>query len=45
MPEVVEHPEHAKLWEAAGRGQLADGEEIFRDYGATVDWPGAAFYQ
>ena len=27
------------------RGELADWEEIFRGYRATVDWPGAAFYE
>ena len=45
MTEVFDHPEHLQLWEAAVRGELADWEEIFRGYRATVDWPGAAFYE
>src|SRR5215203_1969650 len=45
MTEVFDHPEHVELWEAAVRGELADWEEIFRGYRATVDWPGAAFYE
>ncbi len=45
MTEVFDHPEHAELWEAAVRGEPADWEEIFCGYRATVDWPGAAFYE
>ena len=45
MTEAFDHPEHAELWEAAVRGEPADWEEIFRGYRATVDWPGAAFYE
>jgi hypothetical protein len=45
MTEVFDHPEHVELWEAAVRGEPADWEEIFRGYRATVDWPGAAFYE
>ena len=45
MTEVFDHPKHAELWEAAVRGEPADWEEIFRGYRATVDWPGAAFYE
>jgi hypothetical protein len=45
MIEVFENPEHVKLWEAAAKGEPVDWEELFRDYRATVDWPGAAFYE
>src|SRR3712207_5252325 len=45
MIELFEHPEHIELWEAAAKGQTVDWDEIFRDYRATVDWPGGAFYE
>lgn len=45
MIEVFENPEHVRLWEAAVRGEPVDWEKIFGDYRATVDWPGAAFYE
>jgi hypothetical protein len=44
MSEVFENPEHVEQWEAAREGR-ADWEELFRGYRATVDWPGAAFYE
>ena len=44
MTEVFVHPEHVPLWEAAGRGEPVDWEALFRDYRATVDWPGCNFY-
>ena len=45
MTELFEHPEHVGLWEAAVRGEPIEWEEVFRGYRATVDWPGAAFYE
>jgi hypothetical protein len=45
MSEVFENPEHVELWENAARGKPVDWEELFRGYRATVDWPGAAFYE
>ena len=45
MTEVFENPEHIPLWEAATRGESIEWEEIFTNYRATVDWPGAAFYE
>jgi Sulfotransferase domain len=45
MTEVFANPEHVELWEAAARGEPVDWEELFRGYRATVDWPGAAFYE
>jgi hypothetical protein len=44
MSEVFENPEHVEGWEAAREGR-ANWEEHFRGYRATVDWPGAAFYE
>ncbi len=45
MSEVFAHVEHVKSWSAAAHGQPIDWDELFRDYRATVDWPGAAFYK
>ena len=44
MIEVFRHPESIPLWVAAANG-LADWEAIYRDYTATVDYPGAAFWR
>ncbi len=45
MTEVFANPDHVEVWEAAMRGDPVDWERLFRDYRATVDWPGAAFYE
>jgi hypothetical protein len=45
MSELIKHPEHVPLWEAAGREEPVDWEEIFYGYKATTDWPGGAFYE
>ena len=45
MTEVFGHPEHLPMWEAATRGEPVEWERIFGGYRATVDWPGAAFYE
>jgi hypothetical protein len=45
MTELFGHPEHVELWDAATRGEPVDWEGLFRDYEATVDWPGCSFYE
>jgi hypothetical protein len=45
MTEVFANPDHIEVWEAAMRGDPVDWERLFHDYRATVDWPGAAFYE
>src|SRR3712207_4417870 len=45
MSEAFENPEHVEEWEAAAQGKSIDWEELFSCYRATVDWPGAAFYE
>jgi hypothetical protein len=45
MTEVLAHPEHAKVWDAAIRGEPVDWEALFQGYQATVDWPGCNFYR
>src|SRR5699024_2253352 len=42
--EVMRHAEHQPLWDAAFAGN-PDWEQIFAGYRATVDFPGAAFWQ
>jgi uncharacterized protein YndB with AHSA1/START domain len=44
MTEMVAHPERSGLWLAACRGEAVDWGEALAGYGATVDWPGSAFY-
>jgi hypothetical protein len=44
MHEVFLHPEQSEQFLAAARG-YADWDLIYRDYDATVDWPGAAFWR
>jgi len=38
------NPTHLDLWEQAAFGQKVDWQALFQHYRATVDWPGAAFY-
>lgn len=45
MVEVLAHPGHADVWDAAARGEAVDWEALFQGYRATVDWPGCSFYK
>ena len=45
MYEVFKHPAQARLWRAAARGELTDWDDLYGGYRATVDWPGAAFWE
>lgn len=46
MVELFEHADHVERWEAAVRGEEpVDWDQMFAGYRATVDWPGAAFYE
>jgi hypothetical protein len=45
MTKVIADPGHARVWDAAARGEPVDWEALFRGYRATVDWPGCSFYQ
>jgi hypothetical protein len=45
MTEVIAHPEHVAVWDAAGRGEPVDWEELFRGYRAAVDWPACSYYK
>jgi hypothetical protein len=45
MTDVFAHPDHARIWDDAARGQPVDWDALFQGYQATVDWPGCAFYE
>lgn len=45
MVEVLAHPEQAKFWNRAAKGEVVDWDEIYSSYRATVDWPGCHFYE
>jgi len=44
MWELLAHQEHAPIWTAAGMGTLPDWSKLLDGYGATVDFPAAAFW-
>lgn len=45
MMEVFPRPAHVALWHRAAFGNPVDWELIFRDFPATVDWPGARWWR
>src|SRR3954451_16498267 len=45
MREAIQHPDHVPTWESAARGEPVDWDRFLGGYRATVDWPGAAFYE
>lgn len=45
MVEIIANPDFAAHWEQAADGEPVDWDRIFTGYGATVDWPAAAFYR
>jgi hypothetical protein len=44
MAEIVQHPEHAAAWLAAGEGRLDEVEAILESYPSAVDHPACNFY-
>ncbi len=45
MLEVGTNPDQLALWQRVARGERPDWSEVFRDYGACVDWPSARFWR
>jgi hypothetical protein len=45
MIEVFGHPDHVPQWHQAALGNMPDWDELFTGYGASVDWPAAAFWE
>jgi Sulfotransferase domain len=45
MREAIQHLDHVPMWESAARGEAVDWDRVLGGYRATVDWPGAAFYE
>ncbi len=44
MQELHRRPEDLPRWERALDGEPLDWEEVFGDFRATLDWPGASFW-
>ncbi|MCX6046471.1 MAG: sulfotransferase family protein [Chloroflexi bacterium] len=42
---LMKHPEHADTWVDALHGRPVDWKTFFKDYQATVDYPGCNYYQ
>jgi hypothetical protein len=45
MLEVFSDPDHVPLWRDAALGAPPDWQRLLGGYVATVDWPGAAFWE
>ena len=45
MMELIQNLEHVPIWHAAVRGDMPDWPKFLSNYGATVDWPAAAFWR
>src|SRR6266851_4313653 len=45
MTEVMDRRDRAKAWRRVGDGAPGDWAELYRGFGSTVDWPGAAYWQ
>lgn len=45
MMEVRTNPDLLDHWAAAANGELPDWDAVFKDYGATVDWPSTRFWR
>jgi hypothetical protein len=45
MKEVFALPDASDHWRRAAEGEAVDWEVVFAGYRATVDWPGAYFYE
>ena len=43
MSEVFDNKGHVEVWKHAAEGTLPDWKDFYNEYGATVDWPSAAF--
>jgi hypothetical protein len=44
MAEVFKRPADMDVWRAAANGKLPDWHKLYGGFGATVDWPSAAFW-
>lgn len=45
MLEVMDQPHRVRMWRRIGEGERPDWAEVFAGYRASVDWPGAAYWQ
>lgn len=42
---LLDHPEHARSWDAAARGERIDWDQLLGGYRATVDSSGCYFWR
>ncbi|GAA4633031.1 sulfotransferase family protein [Actinoallomurus vinaceus] len=45
MIELIDDAEQLDLWSRVAEAGTADWDMVYRDFRATVDWPGAAFWR
>jgi len=45
MFEVANDLEQLPYWQAAARGETLDWDQIFANYGSSVDWPSAKYWR
>ncbi len=45
MEEVFANPDQVPVWQSALRGEPVDWAALFKDYGASVDWPSAHYWR
>jgi hypothetical protein len=45
MIEVFGHPDHVGMWHQAALGDMPDWNKLLAGYGASVDWPAAAYWE
>jgi len=45
MFEVLQHPDHIAVWQAAADGEPVDWHALMSGYAAAVDWPPASFWR
>jgi hypothetical protein len=45
MFEVFQHPADIAQWQQAAEGVMPDWQQLFANYGASVDWPASAYWR
>jgi hypothetical protein len=45
MVDLIEHPDRARIFLAALKGERVDWNQAFAGFASTVDWPGCTFYE
>ncbi len=45
MSVVMQNPQNARYWAAAGRGEKVNWDEVFEGFVSTVDWPACTYWR